>query len=155
MPTKTKPHLATKAKFYLILLFSRFVSITLVFVNKTLLSGGSSLNAPLFITWYQCAVSNTKLSALANSKEISKSVPKRIPGDSRGMLRGRPILQRRQDQRTAVPAGAQAGHAAVYRVRSDDHFQQPLPEERWHFVLLHQPVSHHRVQRRSDLQHPR
>lgn len=33
-----------------------FVSITLVFVNKTLLSGGSSLNAPLFITWYQCAV---------------------------------------------------------------------------------------------------
>jgi len=33
-----------------------FVSITLVFVNKTLLSGSASLNAPLFITWYQCAV---------------------------------------------------------------------------------------------------
>ena len=46
------------------------MSITLVFVNKTLLSGGSSLNAPLFITWYQCAVSNTKLS-IGISKEIS------------------------------------------------------------------------------------
>jgi len=33
-----------------------FVSITLVFVNKSLLSGSYSLNAPLFITWYQCAV---------------------------------------------------------------------------------------------------
>lgn len=33
-----------------------FVSITLVFVNKSLLSGSYSLDAPLFITWYQCAV---------------------------------------------------------------------------------------------------
>ena len=43
--------------FLIVVLHLRFVSITLVFVNKTLLSGGSSLNAPLFITWYQCAVS--------------------------------------------------------------------------------------------------
>ena len=29
----------------------RFVSITMVFLNKSLLSGQSSLDAPLFITW--------------------------------------------------------------------------------------------------------
>ena len=34
----------------------RFVSITLVFLNKTLLSGAESVDAPLFITCFQCAV---------------------------------------------------------------------------------------------------
>ncbi len=35
---------------------SRVVSITLVFVNKALLSGQASVDAPLFITWYQCVI---------------------------------------------------------------------------------------------------
>ena len=38
------------------LVFFRFVSITLVFLNKTLLSGAESVDAPLFITCFQCAV---------------------------------------------------------------------------------------------------
>merc|ERR1719273_134366 len=33
-----------------------FVSITLVFLNKSLLSGGTSVDAPLFITCFQCTV---------------------------------------------------------------------------------------------------
>ena len=33
-----------------------FVSITLVFVNKALLSGSEKLDAPLFVTCYQCVV---------------------------------------------------------------------------------------------------
>ena len=33
-----------------------FVSITLVFLNKKLLSGSSTFSAPLFITWFQCVV---------------------------------------------------------------------------------------------------
>jgi len=33
-----------------------FISITLVFVNKSLLSGSARLDAPLFVTWYQCIV---------------------------------------------------------------------------------------------------
>lgn len=33
-----------------------FVSITLVFVNKSLLSGAEKLDAPLFVTCYQCVV---------------------------------------------------------------------------------------------------
>ena len=33
-----------------------FVSITLVFVNKALLSGSEKLEAPLFVTFYQCVV---------------------------------------------------------------------------------------------------
>jgi len=32
------------------------ISITLVFVNKSLLSGETKLDAPLFVTWYQCVV---------------------------------------------------------------------------------------------------
>ena len=34
----------------------RFVSITLVFLNKSLLSGSTSVDAPLFITCFQCVV---------------------------------------------------------------------------------------------------
>ena len=33
-----------------------FVSITLVFVNKALLSPGTTFSAPLFVTWFQCVV---------------------------------------------------------------------------------------------------
>jgi GDP-fucose transporter C1 len=33
-----------------------FISITLVFVNKSLLSGSAKLEAPLFVTFYQCVV---------------------------------------------------------------------------------------------------
>ena len=36
--------------------FFRFVSITLVFLNKSLLSGSTSVDAPLFITCFQCAI---------------------------------------------------------------------------------------------------
>ena len=32
------------------------VSISLVFVNKLLLSAGTSIPAPLFVTWSQCVV---------------------------------------------------------------------------------------------------
>lgn len=37
----------------------RAVSISLVFINKALLSGstnGSTVDAPLFVTWFQCVV---------------------------------------------------------------------------------------------------
>jgi GDP-fucose transporter C1 len=33
-----------------------FVSITLVFINKSLLSGSEKLDGPLFVTCYQCIV---------------------------------------------------------------------------------------------------
>ena len=32
------------------------ISISLVFVNKSLMTPGSSMNAPLFVTWFQCVV---------------------------------------------------------------------------------------------------
>ncbi|XP_059059980.1 GDP-fucose transporter 1 [Achroia grisella] len=47
------------------------VSIATVFVNKTLLSGQSvSLEAPLFITWFQCIVSFTICYTLSNTGGI-------------------------------------------------------------------------------------
>jgi len=51
-----------------------FVSITMVFVNKALLSGQSSLNAPLFITWYQCAVTAAACYAVASFPNTNLSV---------------------------------------------------------------------------------
>ena len=33
-----------------------FVSITMVFVNKSLLSGQKDFDAPFFVTWFQCVV---------------------------------------------------------------------------------------------------
>ena len=45
--------MATFLKYYS---FLRFVSITLVFVNKSLLSGFTKLDAPLFVTFFQCVV---------------------------------------------------------------------------------------------------
>lgn len=41
------------------------VSITLVFVNKSLLSGRDSVDAPLFITCYQCAITAAACYAVA------------------------------------------------------------------------------------------
>lgn len=51
---------STYIKIFLVVALYWFVSIVTVFVNKTLLSGESvSLEAPLFITWFQCIVSFT------------------------------------------------------------------------------------------------
>ncbi len=51
------------------------VSITLVFVNKALLSGDITVDAPLFITWYQCMITaavcyliKTQMSKLDNNR---------------------------------------------------------------------------------------
>ncbi|ESO02565.1 hypothetical protein HELRODRAFT_65661 [Helobdella robusta] len=45
------------AVFFILLTISRFVSISLVFLNKYLLSSSDvKLDAPLFITWFQCVV---------------------------------------------------------------------------------------------------
>lgn len=44
----------------MLLIYFRVISIATVFVNKSLLSSDSvSLEAPLFITWFQCVVSFT------------------------------------------------------------------------------------------------
>lgn len=49
----------------------RVVSIATVFVNKTLLSSQTvALEAPLFITWFQCIVSFTICSLLSKSGGI-------------------------------------------------------------------------------------
>lgn len=48
--------------------FSRAVSISLVFINKALLSGstnGTTVDAPLFVTWFQCVVTVGLCVALA------------------------------------------------------------------------------------------
>lgn len=53
----------------------RFVSIAMVFVNKTLLSGQASLDAPLFITWSQCVVTVASCYALTS---LNLLVPVRV-----------------------------------------------------------------------------
>ncbi|KAH9261753.1 hypothetical protein BASA81_000409 [Batrachochytrium salamandrivorans] len=45
----------------------------MVFLNKSLLTEGSSIPAPLFVTWYQCVVTVVIVSALG---EVGKTAPK-------------------------------------------------------------------------------
>jgi GDP-fucose transporter C1 len=52
-----------------------FISITLVFVNKSLLSGSEKLEAPLFVTCYQCVVT---VLACYGLKWAANQVPDRI-----------------------------------------------------------------------------
>ena len=47
-----------------------FVSITMVFVNKTLLSGHADFDAPFFVTWFQCVVTVVGCVALRPGKAI-------------------------------------------------------------------------------------
>ena len=47
-----------------------FVSITLVFVNKSLLSGSEKLDAPLFVTCYQCIVTVAACYAIRTAARI-------------------------------------------------------------------------------------
>jgi len=52
-----------------------FVSITLVFVNKSLLSGSTKLEAPLFVTFYQCVVTVAACYAI---RTAARMFPERI-----------------------------------------------------------------------------
>ena len=52
-----------------------FVSITLVFVNKSLLSGSEKLDAPLFVTFYQCVVTVAACYAL---RAAARAAPERF-----------------------------------------------------------------------------
>merc|ERR1711892_217410 len=52
-----------------------FVSITLVFVNKSLLSGSEKLEAPLFVTCYQCVVT---VAACHTIRAAARMFPDRI-----------------------------------------------------------------------------
>jgi len=52
-----------------------FVSISLVFINKSLLSGSTKLEAPLFVTCYQCVVT---VGACYVLRALSRTAPDRI-----------------------------------------------------------------------------
>jgi len=52
-----------------------FISITLVFVNKSLLSGAARLEAPLFVTWYQCLVT---VAACCVLRQLARQFPGRV-----------------------------------------------------------------------------
>ncbi len=47
-PSSTPAQIASAVSGYWV------ISISMVFINKTLLSGDNKIDAPLFITWYQC-----------------------------------------------------------------------------------------------------
>ena len=64
-----------------------FVSITMVFVNKSLLSGKADFNAPFFVTWFQCVVTVAGCYVVS---ALSRAYPNRIdfprPSLDRSML---------------------------------------------------------------------
>eukprot|EP00088_Acartia_fossae_P058070 TRINITY_DN6786_c0_g1_i1.p1 TRINITY_DN6786_c0_g1~~TRINITY_DN6786_c0_g1_i1.p1 ORF type:complete len:341 (-),score=53.85 TRINITY_DN6786_c0_g1_i1:407-1429(-) len=62
-------------KIFVVVSLYWFVSITLVFVNKSLLSGSSKLEAPLFVTFFQCLVTVAACYAI---KFVSSKFPEKI-----------------------------------------------------------------------------
>jgi GDP-fucose transporter C1 len=56
--------LANKMKILIVVISYFVVSMSMVFLNKTLLTEGSSIPAPLFVTWYQCVVTAAIVAAL-------------------------------------------------------------------------------------------
>ncbi|CAE7539969.1 hypothetical protein FNF29_01495 [Cafeteria roenbergensis] len=57
MAGKGEPQQASTTKVAAVVLFYFVISISLVFLNKVLLSSpGTSIDAPLFVTWFQCVV---------------------------------------------------------------------------------------------------
>lgn len=62
-------------KIFLVVSIYWFVSITLVFVNKSLLSGSTKLEAPLFVTFFQCVVT---VAACYVIKFVSNRMPDKV-----------------------------------------------------------------------------
>jgi len=67
--------LQRNVQIFLVVSLYWFVSITLVFVNKSLLSGSTKLDAPLFVTWFQCVVT---VLACYMLRFLAEKVPNRI-----------------------------------------------------------------------------
>ena len=72
----------------------RVVSISMVFVNKTLLGGGSvggKTDAPLFVTWLQCVVT---AAACLVAARLTKMALTFLPSLTWGAILKRPLLGR-------------------------------------------------------------
>jgi GDP-fucose transporter C1 len=63
---------AQKVKILTVVLSYFIVSMSMVFLNKTLLTEGSSIPAPLFVTWYQCIVTAAIVAVLGEFGKCSK-----------------------------------------------------------------------------------
>ena len=71
-----------KKKYFTILMVVAsywLISIAMVFLNKSLLSGQTSLDAPLFITWFQCVVTAALSCFVSFSKRPFPNLAASIP----------------------------------------------------------------------------
>jgi solute carrier family 35 (GDP-fucose transporter), member C1 len=71
-----------KTKIVLVVLSYFFISITLVFVNKLLMDKNNSIDAPIFMTWYQCIITVAilySLGEIGHSTTSSDSFFKQFP----------------------------------------------------------------------------
>jgi hypothetical protein len=103
-----------------------FVSITLVFLNKSLLSGATSVDAPLFITCFQCTVTAAACYGIL-------ALPPNF-GDSLAC-----------GQLTISIQTLKKSPTFICGFCSHDHIQQSVLEICWCFILLHRPITYYRV----------
>jgi GDP-fucose transporter C1 len=62
-----------KLKIFTVVLSYFAVSLSMVFLNKSLLTEGQSIPAPLFVTWFQCIVTSVIIAGLG---ELGRNAPK-------------------------------------------------------------------------------
>ena len=154
------------------------VSITLVFVNKSLLSGAQKLDAPLFITCYQCVITVAACYVLryVSQMKLTLTQPKhcwylavqaftlhrwaatKLPNlVSFPELTVDPSILKQVTRNEMSRSFIQTltGASSLRNLRRDDHIQQPLPPPRWRILLLHRTESDHRLQRFAHIFHSR
>lgn len=76
MDSSGKPEMTLGQKYtkiFMVVSLYWFISITMVFVNKSLLSGQGNLSAPFFVTWFQCVVTVAGCYALL---ALSRAAPR-------------------------------------------------------------------------------
>ena len=145
------------------------VSITLVFVNKSLLSGAQKLDAPLFITCYQCVITVAACYVLRYVLQIKLTLiqPKhcwylavqaftlhRWAATKLPNLVSFPelpvdpsILKQANDIQNINNKSVirNSGSSPLGYLRRDDHIQQPVPSTCGRFFLLHRAEPNHSV----------
>ena len=127
------------------------ISISMVFLNKHLLSSAEvGLNAPLFVTFYQCICSLL----ICISMSFLSSVNHRIftfPALDLRISTMKAVFLSPQYLPKTYSWIRRTGPSAVDNVRLNDHIQQPVPEVRGSGLLFCGPIPNHSLQRYAHL----
>jgi hypothetical protein len=132
------------------------VSISLVFINKALLSGstnGTTVDAPLFVTWFQCVVTVGLCVFLACGAKFFPSLGKfpELGLDVQIMLKVFIAVRLLSLCGIYLISCSYSGSSIIFGVCGHDFLQQLVPEICWCSILLHWEIPHHSIQCFDDM----